>query len=177
MINQKALFREGSVPPGGTCLSSFVILTTGSDVLVGKMDKPDIWVERFFVGAQLAPTYSSSGKFLLPASHLSWYESPLEAAQRIVRDQVQLHVKQLELLEVQSHLRGDRESTENPLHWDICFVYQAKVPVSVAKKIKKPEWFKDFGFVKRSKLAPDDFTRGHGDILQQAKLIGRRPNR
>lgn len=114
MSSQKALFREGSVPLGGTCLSSFVILTTGSDVLVGKMDKPDIWVERFFVGAQLAPTYYSSGKFLLPASHLAWYESPLEAAQRIVRDQVQLDTKQLKLLDVQSYLSGDRESTENP---------------------------------------------------------------
>lgn len=177
MSSQKALFREGSVPPGGTCLSSFVILTTGSDVLVGKMDKPDIWVERFFVGAQLAPTYYSSGKFLLPASHLAWYESPLEAAQRIVRDQVQLDTKQLKLLDVQSYLSGDRESTENPPHWDICFVYQAKVPKSLVKKIRKPEWFKEYGFVKRSKLEPDDFTRGHGDILQQAKLIGRRPRR
>ncbi len=172
---QKALFREGNVPPGGTCLSSFVMLTTGPDLLVGKMTKPEVWVERFFVGPQWAPIYHQSGKYMLPASHLAWYESPLEAAERSVKEQTLLPMdrKDLKLVEVQSHLSGDIANTTEPPHWDICFVYEGKVPKSFAKKLKQPEWFEDFGFVSRSKLKPDDFARGHGDILELARAIGK----
>ncbi len=172
---QKALFSEGNVPPGGTCLSSFVILTTGPDVLVGKMARPEVWVERFFVGPKWAPTYHQSKKYMLPASHLMWYESPLEAAERSVKEQTLLPLGKddLKFLEVQSHLSGDPESATEPPHWDICFVYEGKVPKSIAKKLKQPEWFDDFGFVKRSKLKPEDFTRGHGDILERARTLGK----
>lgn len=172
---QKALFREGSAPPGGTCLSSFVILTTGSDMLVGKMMKPEVWVEKFFVGPQWAQTYYQSKKYMLPASHLAWYESPLEAAARTVKEQTLLPLRKddLKLIEVQSHLSGDPTSTTEPPHWDICFVYEGKVSKSVATKLKQPEWFEDFGFVSRAKLKSDDFTRGHGDVLEKASAIGK----
>src|SRR5271157_231082 len=89
---KKALFSEGNVPPGGVCLSSFVVVRHGDKILVGKMSKPEIWVEQFFVGEKFAPTYANSGKFLLPARHLAWYESPLEAAEDVITDQLQLKV-------------------------------------------------------------------------------------
>lgn len=171
---QKALFREGNVPPGGTCLSSFVILTTGPDILVGKMTKPEIWIDRFFVGPQYVETYQKSGKYLLPSSHLAWYESPLEAAERVAREQTELEMPSgsLKLLEVQSHLSGDVNDAEPP-HWDICFIYEGKVSKSTARKLQSPEWFEGLGFVKRSKLKADDFTRGHGDVLERAQAIGK----
>lgn len=171
---QKALFGDGNIPPGGTCLSSFVVMTTGpDDVLVGKMAKPEIWVDRFFVGPQWAETYSKSGKYLLPSSHLAWYESPEEAAERVVREQTQLDVPSgsLKLLDVQSHLSGDPNSTEPP-HWDICFVYEGRIPSKTAKQLASPEWFEGLGFIKRSNLKADDFTRGHGDVLERAGAIG-----
>ena len=49
---KKAMFMEGHAPKGGTCLSSFLILKGSGGILVGKMVKPEIWVERFFVGEQ-----------------------------------------------------------------------------------------------------------------------------
>ncbi len=143
--------------------------------MIGKMTKPEVWIERFFVGEKFAPSYVQSNKYLVPGSHLAWYESPLEAAERVARDQALLPARKesLKLLDVQSHVSGDPTSPTDPPHWDICFVYEAKVSKSAAKKLKQPEWFNEFAFVRRSKLKPDDFTRGHGDVLRQAGIIGK----
>ena len=79
----------------------------------------------------------------------------------------------MKLVGVQSHLAGDPSNKDEPPHWDICFVYQGKVPKKIAKNLKKPDWFDDFGFVERSRLTPDHFTRGHGDVLHHANAIGK----
>ena len=170
---RKALFNEQNVPPGGVCLSSFVLVRSGGNVLVGKMAKPEVWIDRFFVGEKFAPDYVASGKYLLPARHLAWYESPLEAAESVIRDQAKLLIPRrgLRLLEVQSHVRGDVNSSEQPPHWDICFLYEMRVPARTARQLKVPPWFKDFHFAPLSSLLVSDFTRGHGDILQEAGLL------
>jgi hypothetical protein len=170
---RKALFNEQNAPPGGLCLSSFVLVRSGGKVLIGKMAKPQVWIDRFFVGEKFAPDYVASGRYLLPARHLAWYESPLEAAESVIRDQMKLRIakKDIRLVEVQSHIRGDVNSSEQPPHWDICFVYEARVPAETARRLKTPPWFMDLHFVPLSSLSTGDFTRGHGDILQEAGLI------
>lgn len=163
---KKALFMEGHAPKGGTCLSSFLILTGKDGILVGKMTKPEIWVERFFVGEQFAPTYAASNKWMLPASHLKYGESPHNAAKRVLTEQVGLKNVKLALREVQSHLAEDPEDPE-AAHWDICFVYEG----NVKGKIKPPEWFSELKFMKPKELKSDNFTRGHGDVLKESKKI------
>ena len=172
---RKALFNEQNVPPGGVCLSSFVLVRSGGNVLVGKMVRPDIWIDRFFVGERFAPDYVASDKYLLPARHLAWYESPLEAAESVIRDQAKLRISMggLHLVDVQSHVRGDVNSSEQPPHWDICFLYETRVPTKTARHLKTPPWFKDFHFAPLSSLQVSDFTRGHGDVLQEAGLLSK----
>lgn len=140
------------------------------------MTKPEIWTGRFYVNEKFAPTITSSGKYILPASHLSWYESPLDAAERTIRDQTLLPLARddLKLLEVQTHVSGDTDNEAQPPHWDICFLYTADIPRNSIKTLSQPEWFNDFGFVQSSILIPDSFARGHGDVLDMAGLIGPR---
>jgi hypothetical protein len=168
---QKAMFHETGGPPGGLCLSSFVVVGNGTGVLAGKMAKPEIWTKRFYVGEKFAPTYASSGKLLIPARHLSWYESPLEAAESIMKDQALMPVRRedIKLLGVQSYVSGDPASKEKPPHWDICFVYQVRVPAGQAPG--SPEWFSDFAFHDAGRLGAGDFARGHGEILEAAGAI------
>jgi len=73
--------------------------------------------------------------------------------------------KSLQLVDVQSHLRASANDASVP-HWDICFVYKADYK---SGELKRPEWFKDFGF--KSNLKADDFARGHGDVLEEAGLL------
>ena len=165
---EKAFFMEGHAPKGGTCLSSFLVLKGKTGVLVGKMTKPEVWVERFMMGEKFAPTYAASNKWLLPASHLKYGEKPEDAAKRILNEQVQLKNVKLKLREVQSHLAVDPNDPE-AAHWDICFIYEG----TVKGKVKQPEWFSELKFVKPKELSSDDFTRGHGDVLKESKIVRR----
>jgi hypothetical protein len=150
-----------------------VLVRNGKRILIGKMAKPEIWVERFFVGESFAPGYLASDKFLIPARHIAWYESPLDAAKEIVIEQVGVPLPRRgpKLLDVQSHVRGDVRSQKEPPHWDICFVYDVEVSAKTVSGLKPPAWFRDLRFTPLSSLTADDFTRGHGDILQEAGLI------
>jgi hypothetical protein len=169
----KAAFTKGKAPPGGICLSSFVVVASGPRILVGKMVKPETWVKEFFVGEQYAPGYVMSGKYLMPASHLAWYESPLDAAERVLKEQVLMPIsrEEIKLVDIQSHVSGEIGNEKESHHWDLCFVYRISVPGSAARKMKKPDWFEDFGFKLTSALSPRDFTRGHGDVLETARVI------
>ena len=168
---KKALFNSTNVTPGGTCLSSFVVVSNGDGILIGKMVKPEIWVERFFVGEKFAPVYTSSNKFILPSCHLAWFESPIDAALRVVTEQIQLKAdkQSLKLLEVQSHVGGDPNDTVQPAHWDLCFVYELNVPPGTT--LKSPGWFEELHFANKKSLKSPDFTRGHGDVLLASKII------
>lgn len=163
------------MPPGGTCLSSFVVVTNGHSILVGRIARPEIWIERFLVGPKFAPKYANSGKYILPARHIHWYEDPLDAAYSVLRDQVQLDVPkgEVSILDVQSHVSGDVNSDAEPPHWDICFVYKAQISKKQAAKLARPEWFSELAFKPLSSLRPDDFTRGHGDVLEVAGMVRR----
>jgi len=163
---KKAMFMEGNVPKGGTCISSFIVAEKEGRVLVGKMSNPEIWVDRFLVGSAFAPKYAASGKWLLPASHLKFGESPDECAQRILREQLLVDVQDLKLAGIQSHLSGEPADIENA-HWDLCIIYKATVP----EPSRVPEWFSELRYVPVKNLRPSDFTRGHGDILEQLGLV------
>ena len=164
---KKALFREGHVSKGGTCLSAFLVLKRSGDILAGKMTKPNVWVEKFLVGEEFAPKYASSGKWVLPASHLKFGEKPEDAARRILTEQLGLRGVTLVLSQIQSHLSGDQNDPD-AAHWDICFIYEGKVE----GQVPKPEWFSQLEFLKTNTLSPDDFTRGHGDVLEELGTIG-----
>ena len=162
----KAMFMEGHVPKGGTCLSSFLVLKRKDGILVGKMSKPEVWVERFFMGEKFAPIYASSNKWLIPASHLKYGEKPEDAAACILVEQVGVPKSKLSFLQVQSHLSQDPQDPD-AAHWDICFVYSG----TLRKEPEMPEWFSELKFVNPRKLSTENFTRGHGDVLRELGMI------
>ena len=164
---KKAMFMPGHVPEGGACVSSFIIAEKEGRVLVGKMKNPDIWVEKFLVGPNFAPKYAASGKWLLPASHLKFGESPDECARRVLKEQLLAGEQSCTLVGIQSHLSGDPGDVENA-HWDLCIIYKALV----AEPIRVPDWFSELRYVSAKDLKVCDFTRGHGDILERLGLIG-----
>jgi ADP-ribose pyrophosphatase YjhB (NUDIX family) len=163
---KKAMFMEGHVPKGGTCISSFLILKRKTGILLGKMARSEIWTERFLVGEMFAPKYVSSNKWVIPASHLKYGEKPEEAAMRVLVEQVGSKGGKLKLLQVQSHLSQDPNDPD-AAHWDICFVFGG----TLKGKIQRPEWFSEIEFIKPKELKSDDFTRGHGDVLKELGMI------
>jgi len=74
-------------------------------------------------------------------------------------------------LDVQSHVSGDIDDEKEPPHWDICFLYKTQVTKSVAEKLRRPKWFSELVFKPPGSLKTSDFTRGHGDVLQEAGML------
>jgi len=160
------MFMEGHVPKGGACISVFLVLKGRDGILVGKMTRPEIWIDRFLVGEAFAPKYAASGKWLIPASHLKFGEDPEDAAVRVLVEQVGARKSKLSLLQVQSHLSQDPNDPE-AAHWDICLIYGGRP----RGKVERPEWFSDLRYVKPKELTSEDFTRGHGDVLKELGVI------
>lgn len=163
---KKALFAEGHAPKGGTCISVFLVLRGKGGILVGKMTRPEIWVERFLVGEAFARVYTSSNKWVLPASHLKYGEKPEDAAVRVLTDQVGTDKTNLSLMQIQSHLSQDPKDPE-AAHWDLCFVYGG----TIKGRIERPEWFSELRFLRPRELRAEDFTRGHGDVLNELRIL------
>jgi len=169
VVKKKAQFTSESVPPGTVCISSFVVVNDGrGGILAGRMDQLNVWLDRFYASPVNAPSFLASGKFLLPASHIQWYEAPLDASDRILKEMALIDdvpKEKIKLVDVQSHLRPAMNDPLIP-HWDLCIVYKVD---NYQGKLKQPAWFKDFGF--KISLNADDFTRGHGDVLDEAGLL------
>jgi ADP-ribose pyrophosphatase YjhB (NUDIX family) len=164
---KKAMFMEGHVPKGGTCISAFLVLKGKDGILLGKMAKPEIWVEKFYVGGAFAPKYAASNKWMLPASHFEYGEKPEDAAMRVLTQLVGVRKPvNLTLRQVQSQLSKDPNDPD-AAHWDLCFVYEATLEGEVAR----PEWFSELKYVKPEALTSQDFTRGHGDVLKEYGLL------
>ncbi|MEM3852455.1 MAG: hypothetical protein QXP70_05585 [Methanomassiliicoccales archaeon] len=176
-LARKAYFSEGNVTPGGTCICSFVFLRLGNHILVGMPTKPELWSQRFGVPPERASEVGG-GRYVLPASHLNWFEAPEEAAARVLREQLDLELpaSKLKLIEVQSHV-SDNPNPERS-HWDISFVYLADMPAAAAKKLIAQDWFSGLSFVSPRRLKSGDFLWGHGDVLEKArKKIGKHATR
>jgi len=162
----KAMFMEGHVPRGGVCLGAFLLVRREDSILVGKMADPETWVSRFLVAPAYADGYTKSGKLVLPASHLKFGESPADAARRVLREMLQVEEAYYTLIDVQSHLS---ESHDHPgeQHWDLCFIYD----VRMGGEPGKPSWFSELAYTELQSLRAGDFTRGHGDILEELGLV------
>ena len=94
----------------------------------------------------------------------------------MLRDQVGVTVPRdsIRLVDVQSHVSGDVDREDVPPHWDICFLYRTRVPEKAAARLSRPDWFSELAFKPLDRLKRDDFTRGHGDVLEAARMIGTR---
>ncbi|MFQ6011605.1 MAG: NUDIX hydrolase [Nitrososphaerales archaeon] len=140
-------------PEKGVCLSSFLIIRKGEDVLLGKVGDAELWKEKWCL-----PWIEERwrDKWVLPASHLLMGEHPNDAANRILREMLG-----------QESLTPTYHSTQSFVgetgHWDVCFIYTAQVD----REVPKPAWFSELGFLNVKELEKSSFGRGHDEVLKE----------
>jgi ADP-ribose pyrophosphatase YjhB (NUDIX family) len=154
------------LPPDGLCLSSFVLLSPvggREEVLVGKLDPKAPWSR---IGA-LDPhrvQLNASG-WMLPSCHLLYFEPPVTAAQRILKEQLALEDIRLEPPMVFSESYRSPRHPERDCHWDIEFVFRGALPAGTV--LRHPAW-SELRLVDPSKSRRSSFTRSHDEILELA---------
>jgi hypothetical protein len=132
-------------------------------VLVGKIDPAGPWDH---IGA-LDPrrVELNSAGWMLPSSHLLYYESPAQAAIRVLEDQLGISRLSLTGPTVVSEKYTPRRHPERGDHWDLEFLYRGEAPPSW--RPAHPAW-RELRFIDPGATPRAEFTRSHDEVLELA---------
>lgn len=162
-----ASFSLTEIPPDGICLSAFLVVRSiehPTHVLMGRINPDARWDH---LGA-LDPERIShwKGRWMLPASHLIYRESPQEAADRIRRELTGLGPREIQGPRVVSEVYAPPRHPSARQHWDLEFIFHS---VAAEKELGPiPAWSR-LEFVDPQSLAQGDFARFHDDIISHAE--------
>lgn len=156
------------IPADGFCISAFLVIsdpTNAKSVLLGKVDPSGPWDH---VGAMFPELAQAASKgWMLPSSHILLFESPDDAARRILTEQVGAEGLQLSEPKIFSEVYNQK-GREN--HWDLQLIYQGTL--SPDNLPKTTGLWKELRFVDVDALSRDELVRSNGDILGR---IGKSP--
>ncbi|TLY02934.1 MAG: hypothetical protein E6K95_04525 [Thaumarchaeota archaeon] len=144
-----------SPPSAGICLSVFAQVERGSQVLVGVPKRHERWTSEWLLSWHFYEEEELKEALLekrLPSTYLWEGEDPKAALRRIMNDQ--LHVTKFKAGEprvLSYYSPSDWYPGNN--HWDIAIVYR----VGVSQPVRKLPWWKQLGFVEKSRLRASQF--------------------
>jgi len=155
-------------PEGGLCLSAFLVIIderNPNSVLMGHLNTKAPWDDIGALDSSRVEVHSKG--WMLPSSHLLVYESPQEAAKRILREQLELDIA-LSAPTVVSETYTPKRFQNLPRHWDIEFIFKGKMSED---RISKPFAWIELAFVNLDTAKKSEIARSHEDILQAAGLL------
>jgi ADP-ribose pyrophosphatase YjhB (NUDIX family) len=154
------------LPTDGLCLSSFVLLSPKHHperVLVGKINPKAPWKR---IGALDARRVRlNTGGWMIPACQLMFFESPEQAAHRVIAEQLGIGPVALGPPVVFSETYRSPRHSERPTHWDLEFLFRAVVDLEAAPK--NAAWT-ELEFVDPARTPRSAFTRSHDEVLENA---------
>ena len=158
------------VPDNGMCLSVFLVLEAPQrpgSVLAGRVDPDGPWWQ---IGAIDPGRISRIGeRWMLPSCQLVVFESPSEAARRILKEQLGSDLIPLDGPFVFSDPSARPSSPGRDPHWDMHFVFRGTWSSGTGPRTSV---WKQLEFVDVARTARGDFARDQGDVLE---LVGLRP--
>ena len=155
------------IPQGGMCLSSFLVITEGDSdrVLMGHLNPGAAWDEIGALDAERAEVHSK--RWMLPSSHLMLYESPQDAARRILREQLGMEGLDLTGPSVIAEAGTPKRFPNLPKHWDFEFIFRGRMAEGEAPK---NEAWSDLSFIDLHRTGRDGIARSHDEVLENAGL-------
>ena len=101
-------------------------------------------------------------RWILPASHLREFESPTEAAARILEQQLGVAELALQGPQVFSEAYPSAIDPGSGTHWDLQFIFRGEWPPD--RPLQSDAW-RELAFHDPRDLTRADIARGHADIL------------
>ena len=143
------------VPEGGLCLSVFIVISkiqSPNQVLMGRLNKDARWDH---IGAlDLERVQRHGNGWMLPSSHLILGEAPMDAAERILKEQLGLANQAVNGPLLFSEVYGPKS------HWDLEFVFlgeRDEAPLHQA--------WRELKFIDLTTTRKEEIARSHEDIL------------
>jgi len=169
---ETASFGMAEVPEGGVFISAFLVISdieNPNSALMGHLNPEAPWDHLGALDSSRIEIHSKG--WMLPSSHLIVYESPQDAAKRILREQLEISITDLYGPQVVSETYTPKRFPGLARHWDIEFIFRGELPRGNVP-VRTNAWtdlnFVDLNFVKRSEIA-----RSHEDILGSSGLVVR----
>jgi len=161
------------IPASGLCLSTFLLVHPSENperTLLGRIRPGEGW---FSAGAldEVRSRRLQDG-WMLPSRQLALYESPEEAAQTILAEQLPglSLVPQLRSVASEAYPVTD-SAPDGDLHWDLHFLYDC---FGAPARIPAGALWQETRFFSRSERSGLPIARGHGDILALAEAASPR---
>jgi ADP-ribose pyrophosphatase YjhB (NUDIX family) len=147
--------RIKEIPQGGFCISAFVIISkkgSPNQVLMGRLNKGAPWDHIGGLDSERVQRHSKG--WMLPSSGLIFGESPRQAAERILNEQLGLNDQRLEEPMVFSELYGNKG------HWDLEFLFLGE-----RTDLPSHNAWVELNFVDTLNVRREDIARSHEDVL------------
>lgn len=119
---------------------------------MGRLNPDAPWEHLGALDRERAETHSKG--WMLPSSQLILFESPEEAASRILTEQLSITDQKLTGPYVFSEVYGPRN------HWDLEFIF-----VGERDEVPKNDAWSELKFVDSDAVKKEDIARSHEDIL------------
>ncbi|MHB1907407.1 MAG: NUDIX hydrolase [Nitrososphaerales archaeon] len=151
------------IPKDGFCISVFLIIRERNNprrVLMGYINSRASWDHIGALDPERVRAHSNG--WMLPSCHIIYGESPIDAAERVAREQLGVDKIKISGPKVFSEVYAPVRHPQAKGHWDLQFLFEGKLPGSLFKKQIPNAWTR-LEFVdidKKNKIA-----RSHEDIL------------
>lgn len=149
------------LPRSGFCVSAFLFLRRGDEILLGKYADDPEW-ERLG-GLDKSRRLAHGRGWTIPASHLKYGEDPRAAGRRIAEEILGLRGLVLGEPRVEVEVGVPARFPEMGPHEDMWFFLEARVPEGF--QVERPRWFADLAFHDPRRLTAADYGRSHEDVL------------
>lgn len=150
------------VPPGGMCLSAFLLVQRGGRLLLGRYADHPAWEELAGLDAQRVRAHGEG--WTLPARHLRFGEEPREAARHIAEAILGLRGLRIGEPRVATDLYTPARFPQAGPHYDVWLLFEAD---GAPEHIAAPPWYRDLAWHDPRALPPGAWARGHGDVARR----------
>jgi ADP-ribose pyrophosphatase YjhB (NUDIX family) len=160
----RAGFRQ--LPKGGMCLSVFLFVHRGAELLLGKYADDPRW--ETLAGLDTGRWRKHGQGWTLPASHLKYGEHPRDAARRVAEDVLQLPGLALSEPRVETEFAVWTRPSGTGEHYDVWFFVDAELPART--RIQRPPWYSALEFHDPRRVPASAYGRAHEDVV--ARWLG-----
>lgn len=156
------------LPDGGLCLSAFLFVTRGEQLLLGRYADDPRWEELAGLGEDRRRAHGKS--WTIPASHLRYGEDPRDAGQRIASEILGLQELDLSEPRVETETYVPVRFPELGEHYDVWFFLEASLPADA--EVEVPPWYDALAWHDPATLEAGAYARSHEDVV--ARWLGTR---
>jgi ADP-ribose pyrophosphatase YjhB (NUDIX family) len=147
-------------PPGGMCVSAFLFVRRGAEILLGKYGDDPRWES--LAGLNEEWRSKHAGGWTIPARQMKFGEDPRDAARAIATDLLRLRRPEVREPRVEVDLYESQRAPGHD-HYDIWFLFET--PLAAGSRVETPPWYAALEWHDPRTLPASAYARGHQDVV------------